>query len=116
MPNILDPTAFESLTEEIDLDGAIEIFHIFVADTRRRLQSFSTMATDTDRKLIEIEAHSLKSTAATFGFRKLSELAARLEQDAMMIPERAYRVIVPELGDAFEQGKARFDAMFKPGA
>jgi HPt (histidine-containing phosphotransfer) domain-containing protein len=116
MPNILDPTAFESLALEIDLDGAIETFNLFVTDTRHRLRSFSTMAVDANRKRIEIEAHSLKSTAATFGFRKLSELAARLEQDAVTIPEQAFRAIVPELDDAFEQGKAQFDAAFKPAA
>jgi hypothetical protein len=113
---ILDPTAFRSLAAEIDLDGAIETFNIFVADARQTLNAFSTMAFEANRKLIQIEAHSLKSTAATFGFQKLAEIAKRLEHDALVIAEQDFRLIVPKLDEAFEKGKARFDATFKPAA
>jgi signal transduction histidine kinase/CheY-like chemotaxis protein len=113
---ILDPTAFRDLAAEIDLDGAIETFNIFVADARQRLNAFSTMAVEANRKLIQIEAHSLKSTAATFGFQKLSEIARCLEHDALVIAEQDFRLVVPKLDEAFEKGKARFDATFKPAA
>jgi signal transduction histidine kinase/DNA-binding response OmpR family regulator len=113
---ILDSTAFETLAEEIDLEAAIETFNIFVADTQQSLKSLSAMTIDANRKLLQIEAHSLKSTAATFGFRQLSELARRLEHDALVIPAEDFRLIVPKLAEAFEKAKARFDQTFQPAA
>jgi signal transduction histidine kinase/DNA-binding response OmpR family regulator len=114
--DILDPAAFSSLAEEIDLDAAIETFNAFVADTHQRLQSFAALTLEASRKHVQIEAHSLKGTAATFGFQKLSEMARRLEQDAPVISEQDFRSLLPTLGEAFEAAKARFDDTFKPAA
>jgi DNA-binding response OmpR family regulator len=113
---VLDPAAFTSLAEEIDLEDAIAAFELFVTDTQRTLQSFAAMAVDPDRKRVQAGAHSLKSTAATFGFRKLWKLARQLEQDAPVMPGPEFRSIVPRFDEAFAQGRARFDEIFKPAA
>jgi signal transduction histidine kinase/DNA-binding response OmpR family regulator len=114
--DILDPAAFEALAAEIDMDGAVETFKIFAADTRRLLASLSKVEIETSRKQVQVDAHSLKSTAATFGFRQLSALAKQLEHSAMAIPEDQFLSIVPQMDAAFERGLARFDATFKPAA
>jgi HPt (histidine-containing phosphotransfer) domain-containing protein len=71
------------------------------------------MEFDAHRKLVRLEAHTLKSIAASFGFHRMSELAKQLESNAMEIPEPEFRSIMPKIDEAFERGKAQFDAAFK---
>jgi hypothetical protein len=105
--------AFEDLIAEIDLEGAFETFRIFVADTTRRLQSFSTLGIEASRKQIRLEAHSLKSTAATFGFHRLAELAKLVEREADVVPEAEFRSIVSRMREAFDAGMSLFRDAFQ---
>jgi HPt (histidine-containing phosphotransfer) domain-containing protein len=114
--DILDLTAFETLAEAIDFDDAIETYQVFVKDARRGLNSLSTMELDANRKLVRLEAHTLKSIAASFGFNRMSKLAMQLESAALEIPEPEFRSIIPRMDDAFERGKAQFDEAFSTAA
>jgi CheY-like chemotaxis protein len=64
-------------------DAAPVLIAIFSAETEARLRRMAGLCEADDRVSLEREAHSLKSAAATFGCRRLSELAAALENDAM---------------------------------
>jgi signal transduction histidine kinase/DNA-binding response OmpR family regulator len=114
--DILDMAAFHALADAIDFDDAIETYKVFAGDTRRILEALSTMDLDSDRKLIRIEAHTLKSIAATFGFYRLSGLARRLEADAMEIPKQEFRATIPRLEEAFDRAMTRFDQALKSAA
>jgi hypothetical protein len=113
---ILDPTTFEILAEAIDFDDAIKTYRVFIKDARRSLELLSTLEFDANRKQVRLEAHTLKSIAASFGFDRMSKLAMQLEIAAMEIPEPEFRSIVPSIDDAFERGKAQFSATFKHAA
>jgi HPt (histidine-containing phosphotransfer) domain-containing protein len=112
----LDRTAFERLAEEIDVEGALEAFAVFDADTQRRLLALETLGLEASRKLVQIEAHSLKSTAAMFGFTQLAALAAWLEAAAPAIEDRKFRATLRDLGSAFATGVVQFNAAFRPAA
>jgi len=114
--DIFDPVAFTDLIKEIDLDAALEIFNAFIEDSQHRLRSLPALALDTDRNRLRVEAHSLKSTAATFGLRKLSELARQLEREAPVIQQPDFQSIVDRLDEAFETGKVHFEETFRPAA
>lgn len=113
---LIDRTAFERLVAEIEIEGALETFAVFHADTQRRLLALETLELDASRKLIQIDAHSLKSTAATFGFTQLATLAAGLETTAPTIREPDFRAIVRDLGSAFATGLVQFDRAFRQTA
>ena len=105
---LFDRSAFDALVAEISLETAIHTFSVFVEDTRKRLDAFSTMNIADDRSRIRLQAHALKSTAGTFGFRRLSALAGRLESDSAEIAEAEFHALVPEMGEAFASGMVQF--------
>lgn len=112
----LDRAAFERLAEEIDVEGAMQTFAVFQTDTQRRLLTLATIELAANRKLVQIEAHSLKSTAALFGFTQLAALAARLENAALTIEDPSFQAIVPDLESAFASGVLQFDEAFRQAA
>ena len=65
------------LSAELGEDGTIEVMKVFLADTARKMRVIGTDGLS--RSLVKREAHSIKSSAATFGFERLSKLARELE-------------------------------------
>ena len=59
------------------------------------------------RVKIEREAHSLKSGAATFGYRELAGLAQRLERAAAEISEQEFRKLLGEIDIAYATALAQ---------
>jgi signal transduction histidine kinase/DNA-binding NarL/FixJ family response regulator/HPt (histidine-containing phosphotransfer) domain-containing protein len=112
----LDRAAFECLAAEIDVEGAMEMFKIFHTETQRRLLTLETIGLEANRKLVQIEAHTLRSTAAMLGFVQLATLATRLEEAALTIPDRDFRAIVVDLESSFTTGVAQFDEAFRQSA
>ena len=110
---LFDRSAFEALVAEISLETAIHAFSIFVEDTRARLDAFSDMKIADDRNRVRLQAHTIKSTAGTFGFRQLSALAARLESSSPDIAEEEFRSLVPEMGEAFASAMVQFTSARK---
>jgi signal transduction histidine kinase/CheY-like chemotaxis protein/HPt (histidine-containing phosphotransfer) domain-containing protein len=102
-----DPEAFEELAKEIGEDAASEIRSVFIGETDTRLMTFRRLAIEQDRKKIGREAHSLKSAAATFGYRRLTVLAMRLEKSAARMTEREYRELLDEIDAAYAQARAQ---------
>jgi signal transduction histidine kinase/DNA-binding response OmpR family regulator len=102
-----DSEAFEELAKEIGEDAAAEIRSVFIGETDARLATFRRLAIESDRKKIGREAHSLKSAARMFGYRRLSVLAMRLEESAARMTESAYRELLDELAAAYAQARAQ---------
>jgi HPt (histidine-containing phosphotransfer) domain-containing protein len=80
---------------------------VFVTETEARLALFRQLSVKTDGKKISREAHSLKSAAGTFGYRKLSCLALQLENKATRLTESGYRELLDGLDEAYAEGRAR---------
>lgn len=101
LESLREPGAFDALVREIGEDGAREVRAVFWSDTTARLLLFRTLTLDQHRARIAREAHSLKSTARTFGYVRLATLALRLESTADTL-EGA------ELGDLLQHMEAAF--------
>ena len=97
MDSTLDHTAIRHLISEIGAQAVSELLTVFSADTARRFELLDGLSIESDLARIEREAHSLKSSAGTFGLWKLSRLAQKLEAGAGNMSENDYREIVAEM-------------------
>jgi CheY-like chemotaxis protein len=113
---IFDRAVFDELAREIGPAAMSESLAVFIEETRTRLAAFRSLSCDSDRETIAREAHSLKSTAATFGLRQLAELAGLLERSAFQTTAPEYGAAVDGLAAAFERGRALLPASFSRAA
>jgi HPt (histidine-containing phosphotransfer) domain-containing protein len=113
MPGALDtallrePGAFNVLVREIGKDGACEVRAVFWSETSARLKLFHTLALGQHRGRIAREAHSLKSTATTFGYLRLAALALRLESSADALDDAEFSDLLQQMDEAFTAAKAQ---------
>lgn len=103
----LEPDAFDVLVREIGQDGACEVRAVFWSETRARLMLFEGLAPAQHHARIEREAHSLKSAARTFGYRRLGALALRLEQSAAALGDGEYRTLLQAMEAAYAAALAQ---------
>ncbi len=103
----LDRGAFAELASEIGDDGAGEIRSVFLTETDARLKLLRQLSLDTDRARIGREAHSLKSAAGTFGYRRLAGLAFEIEQNAGELSNGEYLELLDKIDAAYADGRAR---------
>jgi HPt (histidine-containing phosphotransfer) domain-containing protein len=80
---------------------------VFWTETSGRLRLFRELAIGQHRDRIGREAHSLKSGAATFGYRRLASLALRLERSAAAICEADYSELLERMDAAYAAALAR---------
>jgi CheY-like chemotaxis protein/HPt (histidine-containing phosphotransfer) domain-containing protein len=102
---------FDDLIEEIDADAAFAAYQAFVDDAVERLDRLQTIALPADRNVVKLDAHSLKSTSATFGFDRMSQLAVRLESEAERLEAAEYHDLLADLRRAFDGGQVQFEAL-----
>lgn len=77
----LDWEQFDTITDG-GAEDFLEIYREFVAMTPDLLERLMRAFAASDTVEVAKVAHQLKGSAANFGFRGVSELAARIEQDA----------------------------------
>ncbi|MES1148164.1 MAG: Hpt domain-containing protein [Bradyrhizobium guangdongense] len=95
------PGAFEELAREIGHDGACEVRAVFWDDTNARLKRFRELALDQHRNRIAREAHSLKGSARTFGYRRLATLALQLETSVEALTDAEYCGLMDQVDAAY---------------
>lgn len=88
---ILDPDPFERLKAEVGEETARLLKATFRAEVEDALEGLFAHRAAGNWKLLDVEAHALKSSARTFGAMALGAAAERVEQEA-------------EQGGASEQG------------
>lgn len=98
-----DPAAFEELAHEIGQEGAAEVREVFKGETEARLRRFRSISPTQERSQIEREAHSLKSAAGSFGYRRLAKLALQLEKHAAQLTEAEYLGLLQQMDAAFAE-------------
>jgi len=78
-----DQAIYAELADALGADGVRGVLEIFLSDTARRFAVMRDAAKAGDNAAVRREVHSLKSSAANFGFLRLSALAQALERDAL---------------------------------
>jgi CheY-like chemotaxis protein len=77
---VLDAGALDQLSRTAGgAEGMDVLIQLFIADTEKLLGAFRDAARRDDTGELRVLAHTLKSTAATFGATRLSRLSRRLE-------------------------------------
>jgi HPt (histidine-containing phosphotransfer) domain-containing protein len=100
MPLFQQATLVE-LISELGKEDTAEVLKIFLADTSSKM---SAIASDLQaRSTIKREAHSIKSSSATFGFVELSRLARELESGAEAMSPAELQESAGKLRHAFER-------------
>jgi hypothetical protein len=105
--SVLDREVFRELVREIGEQAANEIHAVFTTETEARLQLLRRLAIESERVRIGREAHSLKSSAATFGYRVLAGLAQRLEREAARLADNEYRALLDAMDAAYSSAAAQ---------
>ncbi|SMF64436.1 Hpt domain-containing protein [Azospirillum oryzae] len=73
---VLDREVLAQLAQDLEAELLADVLRQFVEETRERV---ARIAGETDRAVLTREAHTLKSTAGTFGARALCSAARALE-------------------------------------
>jgi signal transduction histidine kinase/CheY-like chemotaxis protein/HPt (histidine-containing phosphotransfer) domain-containing protein len=103
--SLIDRARFNMLVLEVGAEIAHDLLNVFLQGTEQRLLRLAQLTGETDRKTVQREAHSLKSDAATFGWRELSRVAAILEKEAPELQEHRYRSLQTELSQLYQHTK-----------
>lgn len=98
---LFDQAVYLELSSELGAEDTTEVLRAFLADTSRKIAGM-TAATG-DRSTVKREAHSIKSSAATFGFAELSALARTLEANSEAMGAAELQEFIAILGQAFEK-------------
>ncbi|WP_372397949.1 response regulator [Azospirillum sp. HJ39] len=80
---VLDREVLDQLAQDLDADLLADVLRQFVDETRERVDR---IVAETDRAILTREAHTLKSTAGTFGARSLCNAARALEMACRASP------------------------------
>lgn len=94
-----DESVLDLLKSELGAEDTAQVLKTFLADTGRRTGLCDAIVSD--RMLVKREVHSIKSSAATFGFAELSEIAQTIERDAAGMSDQQLREAVAALRDSF---------------
>ena len=78
----LDRTMMSLLMEELGVEPALSLLDFFLGDAERRLAEMRALIAGGDGKALQCAAHTLQSSAATFGFCRLAGLAGVIETQA----------------------------------
>jgi len=81
----LDRSVLEELASEIGREQVTQMVGLFVRETERRIELFRHFADGSDRRQVEVEAHSLKGGASTLGFAEIAEIARAIEQQSPQV-------------------------------
>ena len=96
---IFDRKVYGMLMSELGAEDATEVLGCFLADTCGKLERLASRALDLPT--MEREAHSIKSSAATFGFVELSRLAQELETSGRAMSPDQLQAAVARLQHSF---------------
>lgn len=96
---VFDPAVYAVLSSELGAADAAEVLAGFLADTQGKLDRLG--ANPFDREVTRREAHSIKSSAATFGFVEMSSIARELDATARDIEPAELSRAIEDLNCSF---------------
>lgn len=118
MSKILDLTIVNE-TRELMKDKFPMMVQYFIEDTETYINNINDGIADADAKQVKVAAHTIKSSAASLGAMKLSELAKKTEFKAREMMETAdanfteVNNMRDELKIAFHEAEAEFEKLLK---
>jgi len=110
--SICDEAVFELLKVELGAMDATEVLQAFLADTGRKMTLLA--CEPLDRTVVKREAHSIKSSSATFGFARLSTHALELETGALSMSQLRLKNAVAELERIFRDTSVLARSLAEP--
>jgi CheY-like chemotaxis protein/HPt (histidine-containing phosphotransfer) domain-containing protein len=107
---IFNRAVFDTLVDEIEIDGVRTILDVFLSETVEQLALFRKLSCEDDRAKIKDEAHTFKGASGTFGLEQVSELARMLEHSAHQIVPRDYEELLDRLEACFGMARIELEA------
>jgi histidine phosphotransfer protein HptB len=98
---IVDEHVLNGLGVELGLEDAIAVLKTFLADTAQKVDTIA--GSRMSRLATKREAHSIKSSAAIFGFERLSQMARELEGGAETLGDDPLDRSIAALRQAFAE-------------
>ena len=109
---VIDGAVYDELVEEIGEETVCQMLDVFLEETKALLATLPRLSCPADRTRIEREAHSLKSAAGTFGFKRLSALARKLELGAGKMSDAEFHAELDLIEQAFDAARTRMPVQF----
>jgi CheY-like chemotaxis protein len=104
-----DRAALDQFIADIGADRARLLLPKMRAEMAQRLVDLRALAAAADREPIRREAHSMKSSAATIGLRRLSQQAMALEKNAGTMTAETLMATIAAIEAAFAGGWSQLD-------
>jgi len=76
---VVNNEVLEELVRDTSIDAVRRMFAVFITETNTRIDNMSLLISNQDWLALKSEAHTLKSSAASYGAAELSELALDIE-------------------------------------
>ncbi|GLH76182.1 sensor histidine kinase [Bradyrhizobium sp. SSBR45G] len=110
-----DESVYQILISELGEEDALEVLRTFLDDTSSKFKQLP--AKFENRLEMKREAHSMKSSSATFGFAALSRLSRELELGSATMEPAQMLEMVHKMETSFEQALLFAEAnLLKRGA
>ena len=87
---MIDENEIDRLIADIGLDDFKMLLNAFLKEYISKLESLSRNLNATNHELLELDSHTLKSLARTFGAVELGDACAKLEQAAKHQEQASY--------------------------
>lgn len=97
----IDVAVYQVLCAELGDEDAAEVLQTFLDDTSSKFAGLDAKLDD--RAELTREAHSIKSSAATFGFVALSKLAREIEVGAPRLNDETIRLLLQKMQGSFDE-------------
>lgn len=107
---VFDAARIRDLGREIGAAPARELVEVFLADAEERLTAMRGLIAGGETKALARAAHSMKSSAATFGLARLSALAREIEAVAPSAPQAQLAALLDAAEAALKAGREAWRA------
>jgi HPt (histidine-containing phosphotransfer) domain-containing protein len=107
----LDRSAFDELVAELGREDTLQTFATFFGEADTRVTRLQELARELDGDEIKRQAHALKGSAANFGFRRVSDLARILGEDARTVAPARYEGLLEALEDSYAAARRHFSKL-----
>jgi CheY-like chemotaxis protein len=101
----LDQDVCAQLRDAIGPDKMQEAMASFLTEARGRLDALRSLSIESDHTRLAHEANTIRDLAGTFGFTRLSDIAAWLEDHITDVPADRYADVLSQMDDALEQAR-----------
>lgn len=107
----LDRTELEALATEIGYPALQDSLAMFMEEAAAYIAKLGEFTLPADAEAVSRAAHALKGTTATFGLRRMSSLAARIEREAKQFDDADYRRVLADIAQSFDAARIELERL-----